>query len=104
MYKQIIIYLLLSILVVLFAEHAQILIVYIDMLYTYVNVCLAPIFSQAHLGVLIRKIFSLVVIPVGLAAIPALIYRLIKGKSMPYFIQLTWLFWLVIVLSKILIR
>lgn len=103
MLKQIIIYLLLSILVVLFAEHAQLIVVYIDMLYTYVNLWLAPVFSHAHLGVLIRKIVSLVLIPILLALIPAGIFRLIKGKNMPYLIPLTWLFWLVIVLSKILI-
>ena len=104
MLKQIIIYLLLSILVVLFAEQVQTLIVYIDYLYTFVNVWLAPVFSQSQLGVLIRKVVSLILIPIVIAGIPALIYRLVKGKNMPYFIQLTWLIWLIIVLSKVLIR
>ncbi len=104
MLRQSIIYLLLSILVVLLAEYAQLLIVYIDMLYTFINVKLAPIFSSSGTGMMIRKVISLVLIPLVIAAIPALIYRLIKGKHMPYFIELTWILWLVIVLSKVLIR
>lgn len=103
MLKQGLIYLLLSIVIVVFAEYAQMIIVYLDMLYTFVNLKLAPVFSQSELGVMIRRVFSLVVLPILIAAIPALIYRLIKGKNMPYFIQVTWLLWLVIVLSKILI-
>ncbi len=101
--KQGFIYLLLSIIIVVFAEYAQMIIVYLDMLYTFVNLKLAPVFSQSELGIMIRRVFSLVIIPILIAAIPALIYRLIKGKNMPYFIQITWLLWLVIVLSKILI-
>ncbi|WP_133130354.1 hypothetical protein [Legionella yabuuchiae] len=103
MLKQGFIYLLLSIIIVVFAEYAQMIIVYLDMLYTFVNLKLAPVFSQSELGIMIRRVFSLVIIPILIAAIPALIYRLIKGKNMPYFIQITWLLWLVIVLSKILI-
>lgn len=104
MLKQSIIYLTLSILVVLFAEYAHLFIVYLDMLYTYINLKLAPVFSNTDLGVMIRRVFSLVLIPVVIASIPALFYRLIKGKNMPYFIEITWLLWLVIVLSKILIQ
>jgi hypothetical protein len=104
MLRQTIIYLLLSILVVLFAQYVHLLIVYIDMVYTFINLQLAPIFSNSTVGILIRKVISLVFIPVVLAAIPALIYRAIKGKHMPYFVEVTWFLWLVIVLSKVLIR
>lgn len=104
MLRQSLIYLLLSILVVVFAKFAHMLIVYIDMLYAYINVKLTPIFSHGGLGVTIRKVLLLVFIPIIIAAIPALIYRLIKGHEMPYFIELIWCLWLVIVLSNILIR
>jgi len=103
MLKQSLIYLLLSILIVLLAEYAHLLILYIDMFYTYINVKLAPIFSHTSVGIMTLKIFTLVLIPVVLASTPALGYRLIKGRHMPYFIETAWLFWLVIVLSKILI-
>ncbi len=104
MLKQSLIYLLLSIIVVIFAKYAYLLIVYISMLYTSVNVNLIPVFAHMGLGTAIRKIILLVLIPVLIALIPALVYRLVKGKEMPYLIELTWGLWLVIVLSNILVR
>jgi hypothetical protein len=104
MLKQGLFYLLLSILVVVFAKYAYLLIVYISMLYTSLNVKLIPIFAHTGLGVIVRKIILLVLIPVLLTLIPALIYRLVKGKEMPYLIELTWCLWLVIVISHILVR
>jgi hypothetical protein len=104
MFRQGIIYLLLSIVIVLFAKYAHLLILYIDLLYTYINVRLAPIFSNSHLGIMIRSVLTLVVLPLFLAAIPALIYQVIKKQRMPYFIQITWILWLIIVLSKVLIH
>jgi hypothetical protein len=104
MLRQSIIYLLLSILVVIFAKFAHMIIVYIGMLYAFINVKLTPIFSQSSLGLTIRKVVLLVLIPVLITAIPALSYRLVKGESMPYLIEFTWGLWLVIVLSNILIH
>ncbi|WP_028387974.1 hypothetical protein [Legionella fairfieldensis] len=104
MLKQSLIYLLLSILVVIFAKYAHMLLVYIDMFYVFMNLKLAAVFSQSEWGIIIRKVLLLVLIPVLIAAIPALIYRLFKGKEMPYFIELTWCLWLIIVLSTLLIH
>ncbi|MDI1351346.1 MAG: hypothetical protein PSV35_01035 [bacterium] len=98
------IYLLLSILVVLFAKYAHLLIVYIDVFFTYINLKLTPIFSQTGWGLIIRKILVLMVLPLLITAIPALIYRAIKGREMPHFIAIAWVIWTVIVLSDILIR
>lgn len=104
MLRQSIIYLILSILVVIFARYAHLLIVYIDMFFTYVNYQLTPIFSQTGWGLVIRKILVLMLMPLIITAIPALIYRLIKGQDMPHFIAIVWVIWTVIVLSDILIR
>lgn len=103
MLKQALIYLGLSILIVVFAKYAHLFIVYIVMLYTYINVKIAPVFSSNHLGTLLRQVLSLVLLPVLVAAIPALIYRAIKGVQMPYFYEITWLLWLIVVLSKVLL-
>lgn len=103
MLKQAIGYLIISILVVICAKYAHLLIVYVDLFYIYINVTLAPIFSNTDLGILIRKIITLVLLPVFIVGIPALIYYGFKKERMPYFIQITWILWLVIVLSKILI-
>lgn len=102
--KQGLIYLLLSTVIIVFSQYAKVLIVYLDMFYTFVNLKLAPIFSRTELGIMIRSVFSLVFIPILIAAVPALGYRLVKGSSMPYFLQITWFLWLVIVLSKVLIQ
>lgn len=104
MLRQSFIYLILSILVVIFAKYAHLLVVYVDMFFTYVNLKLTPIFSQTGWGLVIRKILVLVMLPVALTAVPALIYRGIKGKDMPHFIAITWTIWTVIVLSDILVR
>lgn len=103
MLKQAIIYLVLSILVVIFAKYIHLLVVYIDTFFTIISLKLAPVFSQAKIGIIIRKVITLVLLPVIIVGIPALAYRGIKGKSMPYFMELTWLLWLVIVLSNIII-
>lgn len=106
MLKQSAIYLILSILIVVFAKYAHLFIVYIDMLYTFIVIKLTPIFSGNSYGTLIRNVLSLTLLPVIIAGIPALIYRAVKGKGkqMPYFLELVWVLWLIIVLSKVLIQ
>lgn len=104
MLKQSFIYLLLSILVVVFARYAHMLIIYIDMLYAFINVKLTPLFNYGGLNGDARRVLLLVLIPALIAAIPAFIYWLFKRKSLPHFIELTWCVWLVVVLSNVLIR
>jgi ABC-type dipeptide/oligopeptide/nickel transport system permease component len=104
MLRQSLIYLLLSILVVVFAKYAHLLIVYIDMFFTHVNLRLTPIFSQTGWGLVIRKILVLMILPIILVGIPALVYKALKHRDMPHFIAITWVVWTIIVLSDILIR
>ena len=98
------IYFALSILVVLFAKYAHLIILYVDMFFTYVNLKLTPIFSQTGWGLVIRKVLVLAMLPVALTTVPALTYRAIKGGDMPHFIAITWIIWTIIVLSDILVR
>lgn len=103
MLRQSLIYLVLSIFVVIFAKYVHILVVYLDMVYTYLNLTLAPIFSYSETGIMVRKVLVLVLLPILIVAIPAIIYWFIKSRRMPYFIEITWVVWLVLVLSKVLI-
>lgn len=103
MLKQSLVYLVLSILIVVFAQYAHLMMVYIVTFYTFIMVKITPIFSGTPYGIMIRNVVSLVLIPVIIAGIPALIYRAIKGHNMPYFIEITWVLWLMIVLGKVLI-
>lgn len=104
MLRQSLIYLFVSILVVVFAKYAHLLVVYIDVFFIYVNVKLTPIFSQTGLGLIIRKVLVLMLLPIVITAIPALLYRAIKGREMPHIIAVAWIIWTIIVLSDILIR
>lgn len=104
MLKHSLIYLTLSILVVLFARYIHLLIVYIDIFFTYLNFQIAPIFSQNSWGIAIRKTLILVLVPLIIVGIPALIYKLIKGKNMPHILLAAWVIWTIIVLSDIMIR
>lgn len=104
MLRHFLIYLTLSVLVIVFSKYAHLLVVYVDVFFTYVNVLLTPIFSQTGWGLVIRKTLVLVLLPVVLTAIPALLYKAFKGKEMPHFIAITWTLWTVIVISDILVR
>ena len=90
--------------VVFFAKHLHAVVMYIDTVYLYMHLKIAPIFSKGGAGFFISKVLLLIAIPILIAAVPALIYRLIKGSNMPYFIELCWGLWLIIVLSNIMIR
>lgn len=103
MLKQFFIYLVLSILVVLFARYAQLIIANIDVFFSYINLKLTPIFSQTGLGFITRKVLVLMLLPLIIIGIPALIYRAIKGREMPHLIACVWVVWTIIVLSDILI-
>lgn len=106
MVRQSIIYLILSSLVVIFSHYVHLIIVYIDMLYTYINIQLASFFNLIGINAhgIASKTLLLAGIPLLITAIPALIYRLIKGRTMPYLIEIVWCIWLVVVLSSILIH
>ncbi|QBR83714.1 hypothetical protein E3983_04705 [Legionella israelensis] len=104
MLRQALIYIILSILVVIFAKYFHLLVLYIDTFFTYISVKMTSVFSMSHIGLLTRKVIVLIFLPVLIAALPALAYRAVKGGRMPYFMELTWLLWLVIVLSNVLIR
>ncbi|MCH9755890.1 MAG: hypothetical protein K0U37_01695 [Gammaproteobacteria bacterium] len=104
MLKQSLIYLVLSILVVLLATYAKIFFVYVDLLYVILNNFLEPLFGSGLIGEAFRDMVTLILTPLFLAALPALIYWLIKRKQMPYFLELTWLLWLILAMSSYLIH
>lgn len=104
MLKQALIYLVLTVLVVVFSRLALLCIVYVDYFYSIINLKLAPLFSYTGIGLVLRKIILFTLIPAAIASIPALTFRLVRGKDMPYLVELTWFFWIILVLSNMLIR
>lgn len=103
MLKQSLIYLVISILAVLLARYLHVIVVYLDICYTYISLTLTPLFSSSDGGILLRSVIILTLLPILITAIPALIYRLFKGGLMPYYFEATWMLWLLIVVSKIII-
>lgn len=103
MIKTILIYLLLSIIVVLAARYVHMMLIYIDLAYNYCSLHLFHFLNISAMGRFTHRIITLSLLPVFITAIPALLYWLIKRKNMPHFIAITWLIWLVIVMSDILV-
>lgn len=104
MLRQAIFYLLLSILTIIFASYVKIILIYINNFYNYINKILIPTLNQAGFGQLTSQMLILVFIPPLIATVPALIFRVLTGKNMAYFIELTWCLWLIILLSHLLVR
>lgn len=104
MLKQFSIYLLLSLLVVVFAHYFYRLVISIDMLYLYADHKLVSVFNQTGLGLTIRKTLVLFLLPLAITAVPALLYQVIRGGTMPHYFSITWMIWTVIVLSNVLVR
>lgn len=102
--KPYIIYVLLSISVVLLAKYVNEVIVFIAYLYDYVDEHLEILFNQSAAGILSRNTLALVVCPLFITGIPALGYYAVKQSKMPYFLEATWLAWIVIVLSNSLVK
>jgi uncharacterized membrane protein len=104
MLKQSALYLVLSLLIVLFAHYAKLFFIYVNMLYVHIDTLLAPLFGKGVMGEAFRDIVTLALTPFLVAAIPASIYWIAKRKKMPYFIELIWFFWLILALSSYLIH
>ncbi len=94
----------LSFLLLIFANHAQLLLSYLDSVHTILNSKLSYIFSTSPVGNTTQEALSLLVIPFIIVGIPATIYWLIKRTLMPYFYQCVWAVWIILFTSLILTR
>ncbi len=97
-------YLILSVLIIVFANYAHIFTKMVVDFYQYVDDHIAVFFSNSSAGLNVRHVFTLVICPLIITGIPALAYRYIKGSPMPYFLEATWVIWIILVLSKIFVR
>lgn len=104
MLKKGLIYLLLSTIVVVFSKYAQLLFIYIDIFYTHLNLRLAPLFASHQEGKILCAVLVLTAAPVVIVGCPAVIYRMVKKSQLPYQYEATWLIWVSMVVSKIMIH
>jgi hypothetical protein len=99
-----IVYLILSILVVIFSNYVNLAVNFVVYLYDYIDDLLDILFSNSKAGILSRSSFALVVCPLLITGIPAIIYYAIKKVKMPYFVEATWLIWMIVVLGNTIIK
>lgn len=97
-------YFVLSLLVIGFSPLFHRLIVYLDIFYVWLNLQISPIFSQSPLALMLQKSLVLVSLPLLFAYVPALLYKQVKGREFPYLTEFIWSFWLILVLSNLLIH
>ena len=100
LFKQSLIYLALTSLVVFFPVQIQSGLIYVKLLFVYCNHQLAYYFPNYWLV----KIITLIVLSVGIMSIPGGLFWLIKRKKMPYFLELTWVLWVIFVTSNLIIH
>lgn len=103
-YKPYLIYLALSILVVIFTKYLNIAVNFIVNLYDYIDDFLDVFFSSSPAGILSRSSLALVICPLLITGVPALLYHAFKKTKMPYFIEATWLIWMIIVLGSFIVK
>ena len=103
-YVPYVIYIILSILAIFFSRYTGLIVGYIVSFYQLIDTHLAVFFSTTSSGLELRHIFTLVVCPLIITGIPAMVYRYIKGSPMPYFLEATWLVWILLVLSNLFTR
>lgn len=102
MLKQGILYFILSMVIIFFAPYAKLLLAYAGIMYTYVHDAIDPLFGKGMIGDAFQDMCTLLLFPLVLAGLPALLYWMVKRKKMPYFIELTWLIWLIFAMSSYL--
>lgn len=94
MLKQLIAILLFSIFVIVSMPQAHVVLNAVVEGHNWVSELLTQVFAGGQTGLLIKNLFALVAIPLGIAAIPGLIYWLVRRQWFPYFIEIVWAIWL----------
>lgn len=94
--KHLFVLVLLSIVLLLFANETSYLLEALEAAHDVVSGQLGKVFSSSYMGTMIKEIISLVIVPFALSAIPAVIYYAIKRQLMPYYYHLLWLLWVIL--------
>lgn len=104
MFKQLSILIILSTVLLIFAQHTQLMLSYLDASHTLLNAKLSYIFNTSTAGNTTQEVTCLLAIPLLLTVLPAVIYWLFKRKAMPYFYHVLWTIWIILFTTLILSR
>ena len=94
MLKQLLAIILLSILVITCMWYAQQGLQAILTAHAWISDMLKQVFSGGEAGDIIRQLIALLTMPLLIAAVPALIYWLVRHHGFPYFMEIVWVVWL----------
>lgn len=101
--KPLALYLILSVIAILFANRIYNFLVYYHNLLADLDTALYPVFSSSYSGTMLRRTLVLLLLPVIISGVPALLYRLVRKKNLPYFHVITWILWLTLLFAMIFV-
>jgi hypothetical protein len=95
MFKHILAFIVLSILIVVGISYAQIGLQALLSAHDWIADTLRNIFSGGEAGEITRQLIALLAIPLLVGLIPSLIYWFAKRKWLPCFMEIVWVAWLI---------
>lgn len=95
MFKQIIILLVLSLLIIVGMLYAQQGLQFLVAGHDWINEQLTQIFSGGQAGNIIRQLLALLAIPLIVGLVPAIIFWMIRRRWIPCFMEIIWVTWLI---------
>jgi hypothetical protein len=102
MYKQIIALLVLSLLIVIGATYFAIILQWILDIHQGVIHVLSRMFSTSSAGEIATQFVAFILMPLVVAAVIAIVYKLLRKKMVPYFMHIIWVLWIIQVTGVLL--
>ncbi len=97
--KHILYLILISVIAMYFINQIAAFLHFIDNIHGLLVKQLSMIFAGGKVGMMIKEVVALVLIPLGIASIPASVYWVFKRRVMPYFTDLLWVSWIMLATS-----
>lgn len=102
MLKQITSLILASLIVLLLSKYFTVGLGWVQGLHDWLYDVTQVVFSDSTLGIMLRKLVALLVIPLVCIGIPSGLYYVIYRKAMPYFTEAVWVVWIILVTAILL--
>jgi hypothetical protein len=65
---------------------------------------LSYVFAGGKLGMLIKEVIAIIALPLVVSAVVSLAYYVIRRNWLPHLINITWILWIIVVSSVIVLR
>lgn len=104
MLKQIVAIILFSLIVILTMSYLNPVLNLLISVHDWISEVLTQVFSGGKPGEISRKLIALLTLPFLVGLVPSLIYWGIRRSAFPYFMQLVWATWVVLVVALVAIN